>query len=285
MQRRAGEDQAEHGAGAGRPQQPGGDADQGGRQHAAARAGLLRAADDPVGGLRQRLADAGGQGREQQRDAEQREAAEREPAPVAAELRDAAQAGRAEARDQREAGRQADQQRQAGANEGAVGPGEHEGHHGQDAGAQHREHAGKEGDEYQQHDRIRVEVGGRAAGAGAGRARQGGHGKDFSAPVYPGLVRRAGFAQASVTGGVRYTLGYKTGARLGGGSAREIRAPARTRAGPGRRLAGSSAGLGARLPACQRTCPSRAPAWRRQAAFAIGNSMPASITEDRIIHG
>ncbi len=162
LQGSAGEDQPQDRAGARRPQQPGGHADQQRGTHAAAPGigGLVGGCTEPRAQPLERRQQAVGQCRPQQCNGEQRHHHQRDPAPDLVGLRHPLAAHRGQAGHHGEHQRHADQQRQAAAQERAVGTGKHERQHRQDARAENGQHAAQVG-KYKQNHRTFL-IGGRA---------------------------------------------------------------------------------------------------------------------------
>ena len=146
-QGRAGQDDAEDRAGAGRPQQAGGDAE----QERAADPVLAAPGRQPFAEPDQRAHGAIGQAREDQQQREGGEQDDGDPAPGAVGGDRPAAADRGEGRDAGEGDRHAGEQGQAVAQERPVGAGEDERQHRQDAGAEDGEDAAQIGEEEEQH--------------------------------------------------------------------------------------------------------------------------------------
>ncbi len=157
LQRRPRQDQAENRAGAGRPEQPRGNPQQGRR-----RDGRSAASSTAIGRLRQprperyqRPRQIIRQGREKQDDAEDGEQHKRRIAAILVGLHRPAATERRQRRNGREGRRHADKHRQRAAQKRLAGAREDERQHRQDAGADDGQHAPEISENEEDHDRSR----------------------------------------------------------------------------------------------------------------------------------
>jgi hypothetical protein len=153
LQRRAGQDQAEHGAGAGRPEKAGGDTEQQRRQQRFL-AGLFCRLRQPRADGDQGLHQPVGEGRKQQGEPEHGQQDQRRHAAILIGRHHPAAGDRRQARDHGKCQRHADQHRQAAAQERTIGARQHERNHRQDARAHDGQHAAEIGEKKQDHWRL-----------------------------------------------------------------------------------------------------------------------------------